>query len=183
MSMRSMIVVPALALALASCGRSSPAATPADTAQLRALSSGIVRSTESYGARASSATSPSACRAARSDYEEQVRPAIEGMLALAPRVDERMRARGLSQHADLECGGVAMLAEFERHTDIACTSPGLEVNRAEAALHATAMGRWADLTVARAEEVGMASEPERPAGGGGGPRCVRFADGSHMYLP
>ena len=159
--MRSMIVVPALALA--SCGRSSPAATPADTAQLRALSSGIVRSTESYGARASSATNPSACTAARSDYEEQVRPAIEGLLALGPRVDERMRARGLSQHADVECGGVAMLAEFERHTDIACTSPGLEVNRAE--------------------EVGMAAEPERPAGGGGGPRCVRFADGSHMHLP
>jgi hypothetical protein len=104
-------------------------------------------------------------------------------LALKPRGAERTRARGLSQHADLECGGVAMLAEFERHTDIACTSPGLEVNRAEAAQHALAMGRWADLTVARSEQVGMASEPERPAGGGGGPRCVRFADGSHMYLP
>jgi hypothetical protein len=183
MSMHSMTVVQALALVLAACGRSSPAATPADAAQLRALSSGIVRSTESYGARASSATTPPACRAARSDYEEQVRPAIEGMLALAPRVDERMRTRGLSQHADVECGGGAMLAEFERHTDIACTSLGLEVNRAEAAQHAMAMGRWAGLAVARAEEVGMASGPELPAGGGGGPRCVRFADGSHMYLP
>lgn len=182
MSMRSMIVVPALALTLASCGRSSPAATPADVAQLRALASGIVSSTEAYGARASSATSPSACRAARSEYEEQVRPAIEGMLALALRVEERIRARGLSQHADVECSGVAMLAEFERHTDIACTSPGLEVNRAEAALHALAMDRWADLAVARAEEAGITAEPERLAGGGG-PRCVRFADGSHMYLP
>jgi len=183
MSMRSMIVVPALVLVLAACGRSSPTATPADTAQLRVLASGIVSSTEAYGARASSATSPSACRAARSEYEEQVRPALEGMLALGPRVDERMRARGLSQHADLECGGVAMLAEFERHTDIACTSPVLEVNRAEAAQHALAMDRWADLAVARAEEAGMAAEPGRLAGGGGGPRCVRFADGSQMYLP
>ena len=44
MSMRSMIVVPALALA--ACGRSSPTATPADTAQLRVLASGIVSATE-----------------------------------------------------------------------------------------------------------------------------------------
>ena len=69
-----------------------------------------------------------------------------------------------------------MLAEFERHTDIACTSPDLAANRAEAARHVVAMDRWADLAVARASGIGTVTEAK-------GPRCVRFADGERMYMP
>ena len=53
-----------------------------------------------------------------------------------------------------------MLAEFERHTDIACTSLDLAANRAEAARHVVAMDRWADLTMARASGLGTVTEPK-----------------------
>jgi hypothetical protein len=158
MRFRSMILLSSLALA--ACGRSTPAAPPADAARLRAFGTVIATSTEAY----------------LSGYEDLVRPAIEGILAIGPGLDQRVRSRGPEEHADVECGAGAMLAEFERHTDIACTSLDLATNRAETARHAVTMGRWAALAVARADEGGTAA-------GGSGPHCVRFSDGERVYLP
>jgi hypothetical protein len=174
MHFRSMILVSSLALA--ACGRSAPAAPPAEIARLRAFGNAIVTAAEAYRSRSASMSSSAACREARNEYEDRVRPAIEGILALAPRLDPWLRSRGPEEHADVECGAGAMLAEFERHTDIACTSLDLAANRAETAQHAVTMDRWAVLAVARSDEGGAASA-------GSGPRCVRFSDGERVYLP
>jgi hypothetical protein len=174
MRFRSMILLSSLALA--ACGRSTPAAPPADAARLRAFGTVIATSTEAYLSRSVSMPGSAACREARNGYEDLVRPAIEGILAIGPGLDQRVRSRGPEEHADVECGAGAMLAEFERHTDIACTSLDLATNRAETARHAVTMGRWAALAVARADEGGTAA-------GESGPHCVRFSDGERVYLP
>ncbi len=174
MRIRSLILLSSLALA--ACGRSAPAAPPAEVARLRALGKVIAEASDAYRARSEAMPGAVACRAARSDYEERVRPAIEGILALGPKLDPWLRTRGPEERADVGCMAGAMLSEFERHTDIACTSLDLATNRAETAQHAVTMDRWADLAVARSDESGTASE-------GAGPRCVRFTDGERVYLP
>jgi len=178
MPVRLLILVPALALV--ACGRSTPPPALAEAAQIRALATTIVRSIEAYGVQAASMADSTGCRAARSEYEARVGPAIEGILARAGAADSWLRASGPSEHADLGCGAAAMLAEYERHTDIACTSLDLAPNRAEAAAHVMAMDRWADLVVARVEESGGSSDKNA---GRNGPRCVRFGDGVLMYFP
>jgi hypothetical protein len=178
MHIRSLVLLPAIALA--ACGGSTPPAAPAEAAQLRALAKTIVGSIEDYGSQARSMASSTGCRTERSQYEARVGPAIEGIIALAPALDPWMGTRGPSAHADLGCGAAAMLAEFQRHTDIACTSLDLATNRAETAAHVVTMRRWADLVAARGEEAG---EPRGGGASGGGPRCVRFSDGALMYLP
>ena len=169
--------------AFAACDRSSPPPAPAEVARLRVLAGTIGASTEAYGARAALMTSSTACRAARSDHEDRVRPAIEGMVSLGARVDPWMRARGPSDHADVECAAGAMLAELDRHTDIACTAVDLAANRAEAARHVEVLDRWSDLGAARAEEAGAATATSAAGSDGTGPRCVRFSDGDRMYHP
>jgi hypothetical protein len=164
------------ALALSACGRSAPPPPPAEAAQLRTLGASIQAATGAYAILSAAATTPADCRAARADYEKQVGQAIDAIRALAARLDPWIQDRGPSEHADVECQAGAMLAEFERHTDIACTSPDLVANRTEAARHVVAMDRWADLAVARASGIGTVTEPK-------GPRCVRFADGDRMYMP
>jgi hypothetical protein len=178
MHIRIAILYPVLALA--ACGRSTPPPAPAEAAQLRALATTVVSVIESYGARAAAMASSAACRADRAGYEARVGPAIESIGALAARLDPWLQARGPSEYADLACAASAMLAELERHTDIACTSPDLPANRAETAAHVLVMERWADLALARLGEV---SAPGGREGAGSGPRCVRFSDGGRMYLP
>lgn len=174
--MPNRLMIFSFVLALEACGRSAPPPPPAEAAQLRTVGTSIGTAAGAYAVRSASATSPADCRAARTDYEKQVGPAIEALRALGSRLDPWIQDRGPSEHADVECQAGAMLAEFERHTDIACTSLDLAANRAEAARHVVAMDRWADLAVARAEVIGTATE-------GKGPRCVRFSDGERMYLP
>ena len=170
-------------VALAGCGRSSPAAPAAEIEQLRVLASGVIGAAEAYGVRAAAMTDRAACRAARAGYEEQVRSRIEGMVALAPRVDRWLQARGPDDHADTECSTSTLLDELDRHLAIACSSPDLAANRAEAVRHLEAMDRWADLAVARAAEASAAMAPGAAENDGRGPRCVRFSDGKEMYLP
>jgi len=172
--MRSLLLVSLLALV--ACGRSAPATPPPEAAQLRSLGNGVARSVETYAARSSSMADGASCRALRDEHENQVRPALAGIAALAPRLDPWLRARGPTEHADAECLAGAMLAEIERHTDIACTSLDLPTNRAEAVRYAAAMDRWADLAVARGDLTGELRE-------GTGPRCVHFSDGERMYQP
>lgn len=164
------------ALAFSACGRSNPAPPPAEAAQLRDLGNAIEAATGAYAVRTASTNTPAECRAARAEYEKQVGPAIDGIRTLGARLDPWIEDRGPSEHADVECQAGAMQAEFERHTDIACTSLDLTANRTEAARHVVAMDRWADLAVARASSIGTATEAK-------GPRCVRFADGDRMYMP
>ncbi len=137
MRMCSMILVPALAFA--ACGRSSPAAPAAEIEQLRVLASGVVDSAEAYGARAAGMPDRAACRTARAGYDEEVRPRVEAMVALAPRVDRWLQARGPEDHADTECASSTMLDELDRHLGIACSSPELAANRAEAVRHLEVM--------------------------------------------
>jgi hypothetical protein len=147
---------------------------------VRALARSLSASLEDYGDGGLSTASAAECRPSRAAYEARVGPAIQELLALAPRLDSWMRERGPAEHADLACAGDALLAEFERHTDIACTSVEADGNRAEMAAHLPAMSRWVRLVSARAEE---ADGPGNGEGRRGGPRCVRFADGGRMYLP
>jgi hypothetical protein len=172
--MRNILLVPLLALV--ACGRSTPATPPPEAVQLRALGDSVARSVETYGARSSSMADGASCRALRDEHEREVRPALRGIATLAPRLGPWLRARGPTEHADAECLAGAMLAEIERHTDIACTSLDLAVNRAEAARYAAAMDRWANLAVARGDPTSELRE-------GTGPRCVRFSDGERMYQP
>jgi hypothetical protein len=76
-----------------------------------------------------------------------------------------------------------MLDELHRHLGIACSFPDLAANRAEAEQHLDAMDRWADLEVARAAEAPAAMATGAAERDEGGPRCVRFSDGTGMYLP
>jgi hypothetical protein len=172
--MRKILLVPLLALV--ACGRSTPATPPPEAVQLRAFGTTVARSVDTYGARSSSMADGTSCRALRDEHENQVRPALGGIAALSSRLDSWLRARGSTEHADTECLAGAMLAEIERHTDIACTSLDVAANRAEAARYAAAMDRWADLAVARGDPTGDLRE-------GAGPRCVRFSDGERMYQP
>jgi hypothetical protein len=174
--MRFLSMILVSSFALAACGRSTPAAPSGDLARLRAFGSAIGTAVAEYRTRSASMTSSASCRTARTEYEDRVQPSIEGILALAPRLDPWLRSRGPEEHADLECGAGAMRSEFERHTDIACTSLDLDANRAETAQHAATMERWAELAVARSGEGGAAAEAV-------GPRCVRFSDGERAYLP
>jgi hypothetical protein len=173
--MRKILLV-AILLALVACGRSTPATPPPEVVQLRALGNSVARSVGAYGARSSSMTDGASCRALRDEHEREVRPALRAIAALAPRLGPWLRARGPTEHADAECLAGALLAEIERHTDIACTSLDLAANRAEAARYVAAMDRWADLAVARGDPTGELRE-------GTGPRCVRFSDGERMYQP
>jgi hypothetical protein len=91
-----------------------------------------------------------------------------------------MREHASTEHADLACAGAELLAEFERHTDIACTAVAMEANRAEASAHLAAMDRWVRLVAARADE---ADVPPEAGTHRAGPRCVQFGDGGRMYLP
>ncbi|MGA8891275.1 MAG: hypothetical protein WB493_06890 [Anaeromyxobacteraceae bacterium] len=176
--MRLAILVPALVLV--ACGTSTPPAVPAEAARLRPVAQSLVAAVEAYQDRIASMASPAECRTTRSAYEARVGPAIEGLLALAPRLDAWMRERGAPEHADLACEGASILAEFERHTDIACTAVAMEANRAEASRHLRAMEPWVKLVAAR---VGEAEDPADGAAHRTGPRCVRFADGGRMYMP
>ncbi len=181
MRMCSMILVPALAFA--ACGRSSPPAPAAEIEQLRVLANGVVDSAEDYRDRAAAMADRAACRTARAAHDERVRSRIEAMVALAPRVDRWLQARGPDDHADTGCSSTTMLDELDRHLGIACSSPDLAANRAEAVRHVEAIDRWADLAVARAAEAAAATAPGAAENDGGGPRCVRFSDGNEMYLP
>jgi hypothetical protein len=172
--MRNILLVPLLALV--ACSRSTPATPPPEAVQLRALGDSVARSVETYGARSSSMVDGASCRALRDAHEREVRPALGGIASLAPRLGPWLRARGPIEHVDAECLAGAMLAEIERHTDIACTALELAVNRAEAARYTAAMDRWADLAIARGDPTGELRE-------GTGPRCVRFSDGERMYQP
>jgi hypothetical protein len=173
--MRIQSVILASSLALAACGGSTPAPPPPEAAQVRTLADGIAKAAEDYAARTAAMESGSSCRTLRAAYEARVGPAIEGIRAVAGKIDEWSRSRGPGDHADLECAAGAMLAEFQRHTDIACTALELPVNRAEAVAHVLLVDRWTDLVAARVAE----GAPRRE----GGPRCVRFADGALMYMP
>jgi hypothetical protein len=163
-------------LALAACGGSTPPPPPPEASQVRTLATGIARSAEEYAVRAAATESGSECRVDRNGYEARVGPAIEGIRAAAGRLDEWLRARGPTEHADLECAAAALATELQRHTDIACTALDPSVNRAEATAHLLLVGRWTDLVLARVAEGAHARRE-------GGPRCVRFADGATMYMP
>ena len=176
--MRLPVLAPVLLLA--ACGSSAPPVPPAEAARLRPVAQSLVAAVEAYQERIDSMTSPAECRSTRSTYEARVGPAIEGLLALAPRLDAWMRERGAPEHADLACEGASILAEFERHTDIACTAVAMEANRAEASRHLRAMDPWVKLVAARA---GEAEDPAEGAAQRTGARCVRFADGGRMYMP
>ncbi len=143
MRLCSTILAPVLSIALVACGRSSPAAPAAEIEQLRVLATGVVASTEAYVARAEAMADRAACRTARATYDAQVRPRIEGMVALAPKVDRWLQARGPDEHADTGCAAATMLDELERHLGIACSFPDLAANRTEAVKHLEAMDRWA----------------------------------------
>jgi len=183
MRLCSTILAPVLSIALAACGRSSPAAPAAEIEQMRVLATGVVASTEAYVARAEAMADRAACRTARTAYDAQVRPRIESMVALAPKVDRWLQARGPDEHADTGCAAATMLDELERHLAIACSFPDLAANRAESLQHLEAMDRWADLEVARAAEAAAAMAPGAEERDEGGPRCIRFSDGTEMYLP
>jgi hypothetical protein len=174
--MHSRLAFLAPILVLAACGRSAPPAAPAEVDTFRAVATTVGSALDAHGDRAASMESATSCREERNEYEERVGPAIERMASLAARIDPWLRERGPSDHADLECVAAALRAEFERHTDIACTSPDLAANRAETLAHVATVARWRNLAVARLEEAGG-------EGKGTGPRCVRFSDGSVMYLP
>jgi hypothetical protein len=178
MHLRLAILVPALALA--ACGQSVPPAIPAEVAQLRVLAGTLRTALETYVSRSTAVRGSTDCRAERTAYEVRAGPAIQGMLSVAPRLDPWMRARGSTEHADLACGVASLLAEFERHTDIACTAVDMDANRAEAAAHLLAMNRWLGLLAARAEEAALPAGEEDARSG---PRCVRFGDGARMYMP
>jgi hypothetical protein len=176
--MRIAALVPALLLA--ACGSSAPPVAPPEAARLRDLARSLATALEAYGGQAASLASRTDCRSIRSGYEARVGPAIEGIRALATTLDPWMREHASTEHADLACAGAELLAEFERHTDIACTAVAMEANRAEASTHRAAMDRWVRLVAARADEADV------PAEGGthrAGPRCGRFGDGGRMYLP
>lgn len=173
--------IPSLILvaALASCGRAS-SPPPAENAQFRLQAAEALAAVEAYRAQVASAETAAACRTGRSGYEARMEAALAAMSSAAPALDAWTRSRTGPEHADLECGVAALRKEIERHTDIACTAPDLEANRAEAAAHVRAVERWAALLSARGEEIAAARGEETPARG---PRCARFADGSVMYLP
>ena len=168
-----------LVAALASCGRAA-SSPPAEASQLRLHAAEALAAIEGYRAPAASVESPAACRASRSGYEARMEAAMKGISAAAPALDAWTRSRIGPEHGDLECVVAALRKEIERHTDIACTAPDPGSNRAEAAAHVGVVERWATLLAARAEEIAGARGEEAPARG---PRCVRFADGSLMYLP
>lgn len=174
--MRIQSVILASFLVLAACGGSAPPPPPPEAAQARTLADGIAKSAAEYAARTAAMENGAACRTLRAAYEARVGPAIEGIRAVAGRLDEWLKSRGPADHADLECAAGAMLAEYQRHTDIACTALELSVNRAEAVAHVLLVDRWTDLVGARVAE---GTSPRRE----GGPRCVRFADGALMYMP
>jgi hypothetical protein len=168
-----------LVAALASCGRAA-SPPPPEASQLRLHASEALAAIEAYRVPAASVESAAACRALRSGYEVRMESAMTAISAVAPALDAWTRGRSGPDHADLECVVAALRKEIERHTDIACTALDPGSNRAEAAAHAGVVERWASLLAARAEEIAGARGEEAPARG---PRCVRFADGSLMYLP
>ena len=184
MRLCSTILAPVLSIALVACGRSSPAAPAAEIEQLRVLAAGVVASTEAYVARAEAMADRAACRTARATYDAQVRPRIEGMVGpraqggpvaagQGPGRARRHRVRG-RHHARR-----ARTAPGHR---LQLSRPGGEQGRGGEAPRGHGFdGRTSRSRAPRQSAAAMAPGAEEREEGG--PRCVRFSDGTEMYLP
>jgi hypothetical protein len=179
MHTRLAAVIPLVSF-LVACGQPSRQPAPLELAQLREQAAAVAAAIGSYRDQGAAMEGSAGCRAGREEYEARVGPALETLQSLARKVDPWLEARGPAGHADLECAVLALRTELERHTDIGCTSPDLVANRGETAAHVQVMSRWSDLLGSRIEEASLAGAGDEPRRG---PRCVRFSDGSLMYMP
>jgi hypothetical protein len=182
--MRSSLLV--LVLALAACGSSTTSLSSADLQQFSALASNVASAASSYGAQAAATSDLPSCASAQAGYDGQVRPMIAGMNGIGARMDVEMAGMGHMSDADMGCDLGAMKAALDRHQGVACSSPDVAANRAEAAQHVAEMTRWADLARARAQEMGsMMGMPGMGGMGaaGSGPHCAQIAGGGFAYVP
>ncbi len=160
----------AAALLLGACSGmgNSTGVSASDVVALDQAAANVSSSAASYQTSAASMATPADCTSAVQQYTAQVQPNVDHIAQMSGRMDAAMSSMGQMMGADMECGAGIMQQELARHLGIACTSPEMAANRAEAMRHVQAMQGFADHMRMRAGEMGtMMSSGGMMSGGMG----------------
>ena len=146
----------AAALVLGACSGmgNSMGVNASDVAALDQAASKVSASAASYQTSTANAATPADCTAAVQQYTTEVQPNVDRIAQMSGRMDAAMNSMGQMMGADMECGSAVMHQELAHHLGIACTSPDMAANRAEAMRHVGAMQDFADHMRMRADEMG-----------------------------
>lgn len=168
------------AVIAAGCGDSSDERP--DVRAYAGLAQQISASASAYGTAAEATSDVPSCQSGHGAYDAQVRPMVERMHAMSGDMDREMATMGHTAEADMTCGADAMIAEFDDHHAVACTSADMTANHAEAGRHAAAMQAWAEHQRARSEQMGEMMGMMGTGGTSPAP-CHRNGDGTFTLGP
>jgi hypothetical protein len=139
-------------LIFVSCTSSQPSANLTQAASFDQAAATASNRVAQYRQAATSATTPAECTAALQQYIEAMQPSLDQMRSPAGRLDSYMKSAGNATAGDMGCGVQVMADEVAHHEAVACTSPDMAVNHAEAQRHADAMQLFANHMEMRAEQ-------------------------------
>ncbi len=139
-----------------------------DVAALDQAAARVSSSAASYQTSTANMATPADCGAAVQQYSTQVQPSVDRIAQMSGRMDAAMSSMGQMMGADMECGSGVMQQELAHHLGVACASPDMAANRAEAARHAGAMQEFADHMRMRADEMSTMMGSSGMMGGGMG---------------
>jgi hypothetical protein len=171
----------ATALLLSACSSmgNSTGVNASDVAALDQAASNVSGSAASYQTSTANMATPADCTAAVQQYTTQVHPNVDHIAQMSGRMDAAMSSMGQMMGADMQCGSSVLQQELAHHLGIACTSPDMAANRAEAMRHVGAMQEFADHMRMRADEMGTMMDGnggmmggEMGMGGGTGPAMM-----------
>jgi hypothetical protein len=154
-------------LAIAACGGAGMMAPT--SSQLAAYQQAALTATDAtaaYRTAATTATTPADCAAASQQYLSHMQQAIDQMKANAAAMDQGMMSGGQGTSADLQCGVDEMARQLAQYQAIACTSPDVAQNQAQAALHCDVMRGYADHMQMRGAEMDEMQARMHADGGG-----------------
>ena len=171
----------AAALLLGACSgtSNSTGVNASDVAALDQSAAKVSSSAASYQASTAGMATRADCAAAVQQYTAEVQPDVDRISQMSGRMDAAMSSMGQMMGADMECGAGVMQQELAHHLGIACTSPDMAADRAEAMRHVQAMQQFADHMRMRADEMstmmgsgGMMAGGMGMGGGGAGPSMM-----------
>jgi len=156
------------------CTSSQPSANLTQAASFDQAAVSASNAATQYLQAATSSTTQAECTAALKQYIAAMQPSLDQMRSPAGRLDSYMKSAGDSTAGDMDCGVQVMADEVAYHEAVACTSPDMTANHAEAQRHADAIQFFANHLEMRAvQAAGMMSPagmmgPGMPGGSDGG---------------
>jgi hypothetical protein len=140
--------------------------TSSQLAALDQTAADISGSAASYLTAAETMATPADCATAVQEYSSQVQPDVDRIATMSSQMDGALSSMGQGMGADMECGATVMQQELAHHRAVACTSPDMSTNQAEAARHVEAMQEYADHMRMRADELTRMMSANGGMGGG-----------------